>query len=139
VTSSWLSLFNYQDDARSNKHKIIRIIRFACWIPKATNTHSEYVILIAFPLQQCLKETASVLRYMCIASHVRIFVLIAHLIWEFHKWGKCGPGSPVGITTVYGLDDPDSNPGGDEIIRPSRPALGPTQSPVKWVPGFSGG
>jgi len=27
-------------------------MRIACWIPKATNTHSEYVILIAFPLQQ---------------------------------------------------------------------------------------
>ena len=26
----------------------------SCWIPKATNTHSEYVILIAFPLQQLL-------------------------------------------------------------------------------------
>ena len=26
--------------------------RTACWIPKATNLHSEYVILIAFPLQQ---------------------------------------------------------------------------------------
>ena len=25
---------------------------FACWIPKATNTHSTYVILIAFPRQQ---------------------------------------------------------------------------------------
>jgi hypothetical protein len=24
----------------------------ACWIPKAANTHSEYVILIALPLQQ---------------------------------------------------------------------------------------
>jgi len=24
-------------------------MRIACWIPKATNTHSEYVILIAFP------------------------------------------------------------------------------------------
>jgi len=24
------------------------------WIPKATNTLSDYVILIAFPLQQCL-------------------------------------------------------------------------------------
>jgi hypothetical protein len=24
--------------------------RIVCWIPKATNTHSEYVILIAFPL-----------------------------------------------------------------------------------------
>jgi len=28
----------------------------ACWIPKSTNTHSEYVILIAFPLQQLLHE-----------------------------------------------------------------------------------
>ena len=27
-----------------------------CWIPKATNSHSEYVILIAFPLQQWLDE-----------------------------------------------------------------------------------
>jgi len=36
-----------------------------------------------------------------------------------------GPGSSVGIATDYGLDDPGSNPGGDEIFRPSRPALGP--------------
>jgi len=28
----------------------IRRMHFACWITKATNTHSEYVILIAFPL-----------------------------------------------------------------------------------------
>jgi hypothetical protein len=26
-------------------------MRIACWIPKATNTHSEYEILISFPLQ----------------------------------------------------------------------------------------
>jgi hypothetical protein len=38
-------------------------MRIACWIPKATNTHSEYVILIAFPLQQCLRERASMLPY----------------------------------------------------------------------------
>jgi len=42
----------------------------ACWIPKATNTHSEYVILIAVPLQQWLHERASVLRYTRIASLV---------------------------------------------------------------------
>jgi len=30
----------------------IRRMRIACWIPKATNTNSEYVIHIAFPWQQ---------------------------------------------------------------------------------------
>jgi len=37
-------------------------MRIACWILKATNTHSQYVILIAFPLQQPLHEGASALR-----------------------------------------------------------------------------
>jgi len=45
-------------------------------------------------------------------------------------------GSSVGIAAGYGLDGPGSNPGGDEIFRPSRPALGPTQPPVQLVPGF---
>jgi len=31
----------------------------ACWIP---NSHSEYVIFIAFPWQQCFRHRASVLR-----------------------------------------------------------------------------
>jgi len=39
-------------------------MRITCWIPKATNTPSEYVILIDFPLQQWLHERASVLRYV---------------------------------------------------------------------------
>jgi hypothetical protein len=30
----------------------IRRMRIARWIPKATNTHSEYVIFIGFTLQQ---------------------------------------------------------------------------------------
>jgi hypothetical protein len=38
--------------------------RIACWIPKATNTYSEYVPLIAFPLQQWLHERVSVLSYI---------------------------------------------------------------------------
>jgi len=33
-------------------------MRIACWIPKATDTHSEYVILITFPLHQWLHERA---------------------------------------------------------------------------------
>ena len=43
-------------------------MRIACWIPKATNTHSEYVTLIAFPLQQWLHLHATVLSCNYIAS-----------------------------------------------------------------------
>jgi hypothetical protein len=45
-------------------------MRIACWIPKATNTLSEYVILIVFPLQRWLHERASVLRHTYIACLV---------------------------------------------------------------------
>jgi hypothetical protein len=42
-------------------------MRFAYWITMAIDTHLEYVILIAIPLQQWLLEPASVLRYKYIA------------------------------------------------------------------------
>jgi len=50
-----------------------------------------------------------------------------------------GPGNLVGIASDYGLEGLGSNPGGDEIFRPSRTAVGPTQPPVQWVPGLSRG
>ena len=50
-----------------------------------------------------------------------------------------GPGSSVCIVTDYGLDGPGKNPGGDQILFPSRLALGPTHPRVKWVPSISRG
>ena len=38
---------------------------------------------------------------------------------------------------LYLSHGPGSNPGADEIFRPFRPALGPTQTLVQWVPGLS--
>ena len=54
---------------------IIRLMRTACWIPKAENTHSEYVTYIAFPLQQWLTQRASMLRIVPA-------VLITDLRWS---------------------------------------------------------
>jgi hypothetical protein len=43
----------------------------ACSIPRATDTHSEYVIIVAVLLPQCLHERSSMLRYTYIACHVK--------------------------------------------------------------------
>jgi len=51
----------------------------------------------------------------------------------------CGPSSSVGIAADYGLEVSGSIPGGDEIFRPSRPALGSTQPPVNGYRVFPEG
>jgi len=70
---------------------------------------------------------------VCFHKGLVIFGL-AKLLLAFY-----GAGRSVGIATELRLDGPGLNPGGDEIFRPSRPALGPTQPPVKWVPSLSRG
>jgi len=72
--------------------------------------------------------------------HVYIYVYMDGLSYPAHTY-MCiyGPDSSVGIATDYRLDGPGSNLGGDEIFNPSRPALMPTQPPVKWVPVSSRG
>ena len=45
-------------------------MRIACWMLKATNTHSEYAVLTLFPLRQWLHKRVSVLGYPYFASLV---------------------------------------------------------------------
>ena len=70
---------------------------------------------------------------MCVCVYIYIYMCVCVHIY------MCGPGSSVSIVTDYGLDGLGSNPSGDKIFRPSRPTMGPTQPPVKWVLGLSRG
>jgi hypothetical protein len=54
-------------------NNIIWRTRFARWITKATDTHAEYVTLIAFPRQQRLRERASMLH----CTHFAFLVSVA--------------------------------------------------------------
>ena len=53
----------YGRAGQATDEDIIRRMRIVYWTTKAVNTHSEYVIPIAYPLQQWLHEHVSMLRY----------------------------------------------------------------------------
>jgi hypothetical protein len=52
----------YRRAWQATDDSITRRMRFAYWITKATDTHSEYVISLAIPRQQWLHERSSMFR-----------------------------------------------------------------------------
>jgi len=54
---------------QATDENVMKFMHFACFKTKATNSHSEYGILIAFALQKLHKRT-SMLHYTCIAYPV---------------------------------------------------------------------
>ena len=73
---------------RGRSQMTIWRMRIVYWIPMATNTHSEYVIIIAFPRRICLRERALLLRYMYVLDHVSSFTLYFCSITS--QCGICG-------------------------------------------------
>jgi len=80
----------------------IRHLRNSCWLPKATNTHLEYIIIIAFSRQQWVSERALLLHYTFIACLAALTarcldtkVLISQHFTEY-----------IGFLHTYQLDPP---------------------------------
>jgi hypothetical protein len=62
-------------------------MRISCWVPKATNIYSKYVIVIAFLLQQWFHEGESMLRYTYSSSLVWCLNLVEYSPLGIPKYG----------------------------------------------------
>ena len=56
-------MLKYDSASQATDDNIIRRMRFSFWINKATDTHSEYLILIVFTSAKWLRERALILNY----------------------------------------------------------------------------
>jgi len=65
-------------------------LRILCWMPKATNTPSEYVTLIAFPHQQWLHERAPMLRYVYVLCLFCLMCLNESNVVQVHSLKASG-------------------------------------------------
>jgi hypothetical protein len=68
----WDNVDKYGTAWQATYGNIIRRMRTACWINKHVDTHSECLILTAFPRQKWLRERVSFLRYTDIACSVTL-------------------------------------------------------------------
>ena len=68
--------------ARHATDDIIRRMRCVCWLTKATDTHSEYVILVAFPRQQWLRYMYSAF-LVTVISFIIDSLLDCLIVWDF--------------------------------------------------------
>jgi len=79
----WDNVEEYGRAGQATDDNIIRRMRFTCWMTEATDTRSEYVILLAFPRQQWLRERVSLLRCTTLPFFCFPFSSRNSLCWTF--------------------------------------------------------
>jgi hypothetical protein len=84
----WDNVEKYGTARQVTDDNIIWSMRFACWVTKATDTHSVYVILTAFPRQKWLCERVSMLRftYMPVLFLCSLLCIQPYLTVPSHIW-----------------------------------------------------
>jgi hypothetical protein len=95
--------------------KIIRRTRFACWVTKATDTISEYVMLNALPLQVVSGKRLDVKLYahclscwryrFSLTPYVRIRMLILFMSFWFRYCVRSVIGCCFGVNTDQGINE----------------------------------
>jgi hypothetical protein len=109
---------------------IIRRMRFACWIIKATDIHSEYVTLFVFPRQQWLRERPSMLRYTYFACFAKVQFHNSRHSWydifaaqhppdcrqEYSQWSACSSACGVGLSHRVSNLNPQCQPANESRL-----------------------
>jgi len=86
----------WKNTVESDRPHIIRLKHIACWITKATDTHSEYVLLIACLRQRCLLERTSVY-IACLVSGAFVCSRIAPINFVMSvRLSACISAAPTG-------------------------------------------
>jgi hypothetical protein len=76
----------YCREGQAADESIAPLKHIAFWVSKATNTHSEYVVLIGVPLQQWFYENPPIFRYTYV--YIARLVLGASCLSHFYA-AKC--------------------------------------------------